>query len=72
MSQDGAVHSEIDEGLSPAQVIAMDWLCDNVIGSIPDLAQLKPEAHPLVRLQGINDTARPDPSSFAWTGAAYE
>ena len=72
VSQDGAVHSEIDEGLSPAQVIAMDWLCDNVIGSIPDLAQLKPEAHPLVRLQGINDTARPDPSSFAWTGAAYE
>ena len=72
VSQDGAVHSEIDEGLSPAQVIAMDWLCDNVIGSIPDLAQLKPEAHPLVRLQGINDTARPDPSSFAWTGADYE
>ena len=72
VSQDGAVHPEIDEGLSPAQVIAMDWLCDNVIGSIPDLAQLKPEAHPLVRLQGINDTARPDPSSFAWTGADYE
>ena len=46
----------------------MNWLCDNVIGSIPDLSQLKPEAHPLVHLQGIYDAAQPDPNSFAWTG----
>ncbi|MBO4297786.1 MAG: hypothetical protein J5998_03225, partial [Clostridia bacterium] len=68
LSQDGAVHSESDESLSPAHIIAMDWLCENVIGSIPDISQLKPEALPLVRLQGINDTARPDPRAFAWTG----
>ncbi len=68
LSQDGTVHSESDESLSPARIIAMNWLCDNVIGSIPDLTQLKSEAHPLVRLQGINDTARPDPRTFAWTG----
>ena len=68
LSQDGMVHSESDESISPAHVIAMNWLCDNVIGAIPDISQLKPEAHPLVRLQGLNDAARPDPRAFAWTG----
>lgn len=68
LSQDGMVHSESDESISPAHIIAMNWLCDNVIGAIPDISQLKPEAHPLVRLQGLNDAARPDPRAFAWTG----
>ncbi len=68
VSQDGTVQSEGGEGLSPAEIIAMNWLCDNVIGSIPDLSQLKPEAHPLVHLQGIYDAAQPDPNAFAWTG----
>ena len=72
VSQDGVVHSENDEALSPAQIIAMNWLCENVIGSIPDLSQLKAEAYPLVRLQGINDTAQPDPRAFAWTGTEDE
>ena len=72
VSQDGAVHSEDDEALSPARVIAMNWLCDNVIGSIPDLSDLRPEAHALVRLQGLNDSARPDPATYAWTGSDYE
>ena len=72
VSQDGSVHSESDEQLSPARIVTMDWLCDNVIGAIPDLDQLRPEAHPLVRLQGINDSARPDPRAIAWTGADSE
>lgn len=72
VSQDGTVRSQEDEELSPACIIAMNWLCDNVIGSIPELNQLRPEAHPLVRLQGIYDSTRPDPSSFAWTGLENE
>ncbi len=72
VSQDGAVHSESGEELSPARIIAMNWLCDNVIGSIPDMSQLIPAARPLVRLQGIYDSARPDPRALTWTGANPE
>ena len=72
LSQDGVIRSESDAGLSPAQVVTMDWLCDNVIGAIPDLNQLRRDAQPLVRLQGLNDIDRPDPSSFAWTGTDHE
>ena len=72
VSQDGVVRASGDTGLSPAEVVTMDWLCDNIIGFIPDLSQLRREALPMVRLQGLNDIARPDPSSFAWTGADRE
>lgn len=72
VSQDGAVRSDSDAGLSPAEVVTMDWLCDNVIGFVPDLSQLRREALPLVRLQGLNDIVHPDPSAFAWTGADRE
>ena len=67
VSQDGVVQTDGDDELSPGEIITMDWLCDNVLGTIPDLSQLKPEAHPIVRLQGINDGRRPDPSTFSWT-----
>lgn len=66
-SQDGVIQTDGDDEISPANIIAMDWLCDNVLGTVPDLAQLRPEAHPIVRLQGINDGRRPDPSTFSWT-----
>ena len=31
----------------------MNWLVENVVGSVPDLAELTDEAKDLVRLQGI-------------------
>jgi len=31
----------------------MDWLCDNVVGSIPEYEQLTEKAKSLVRLQGV-------------------
>lgn len=45
--------------LTPEQVIHMDWLAENVMGEIPSLEQLIPEARALVKLQGVNkqDTA---------------
>ncbi len=70
VSQDGIERAAEDEVLTPARIIAMDWLADNVIGSIPDVGSLRPEAQPLVRLEGINVTARPDPDSISWTGEA--
>ena len=38
----------------------MDWLCDNVIGTFPELNQLKAEARPFVSMQGIKVTKAPD------------
>ena len=49
-------------------IIAMDWLLDNVVGDLPDMDMLKEEAHALVGLQGIKNTAGPDTSAFSWTG----
>lgn len=68
VDQQGNVRSEADEELSPADIIAMDWLVDSVVGGFPEIEQLREEAHPLVKLQGINQTAGPDISSISWTG----
>ncbi len=52
--------------LSPADVIRMDWLVDNVVGGFPDTEELKPEARALVELQGIKEIGVPDAGSFSW------
>ena len=39
--------------LPPEEIITMDWLMDNVIGSIPDIEQLEDSVKPLVMNQGI-------------------
>lgn len=54
-AQNGVLVNE--EGmLSPEQLVHMDWLAENVVGSIPTLSELKPEARPIVSLQGLEDT----------------
>ena len=52
--------------LSPADLIAMDWLVDNVDGGFPDTDDLKPEARSLVELQGIREVKMPDAGQFSW------
>lgn len=37
----------------------MDWLCDNVDGSIPKFEDLLPMSQPLVRLLGIHRDQMP-------------
>lgn len=65
-SQDGVLRCEQEQSLTPAQIIAMDWLCDNVIGSIPDVSVIRPEALPFVELQGLQCTKAPDISEIHW------
>lgn len=72
IDQQGNVRSEAGHELSPADIIAMDWLLDNVIGDIPDIDQLREEAHALVALQGVRNTAGPDTSAISWTGLPGE
>ncbi len=52
LAQGGKVIQETGT-MSPEAIIHMDWLADNVVGSIPRLEELIPEARPLVQLQGV-------------------
>lgn len=52
-SQGGMIQKDDDHIPTPEEIITMDWLADNVIGSIPDFEMLADEARPVVRLQGL-------------------
>ena len=64
--QQGTLRCEADRRLTPAEILAMDYLADNIVGSFPTLGELTESARPLVRLQGISEARKPDPSSFSW------
>ena len=53
VAQDGTVKNDGTATFTPEQLIRMDWLCENVIGSIPPFEELLPQAQPLVRELGI-------------------
>ena len=38
---------------TPEQLIHMDWLVENVVGSIPSFEELQPQSQELVRELGI-------------------
>ncbi|MDE6700941.1 MAG: BMP family ABC transporter substrate-binding protein, partial [Acetatifactor sp.] len=52
-AQSGAVTDDPDGSLSPEEIMTMDWLAENVIGSIPDSGELKEQAAPVVEQQGV-------------------
>ncbi len=58
-SQDGTVCSDGGRWFSPEEILHMDWLCENVDGSIPKFEDLLPFAQPIVRLQGIDRDCLP-------------
>ena len=53
LSQDGTQRSDGSAGFSPETILHMDWLCENVEGSIPPFESLTAKAQAIVRLQGI-------------------
>lgn len=53
LSQDGIVRNEGKQGFSPDEILHMRWLCNNVIGSIPEFDALSAKAKAITRLQGI-------------------
>ena len=53
VAQDGRVISEGLRRLSPDELLRMDWLCQNVVGSIPAFHELIPVSQSLVRELGI-------------------
>ena len=60
VAQDGTVKNDGSKTFTPDQILHMDWLCDNVIGSIPTFDEILPMAEPMVRELGIyRDTIPP-------------
>lgn len=57
-SQNGVVQWEADKVLSPEEIITMDWLAENVIGFIPRMEDLREQAIPVVKIQGIEDAEK--------------
>ena len=64
--QNGDLRCDADRRLTPAEILCMDYLVDNVIGSFPAESELIESARPLVRLQGIRGELTPELSSFSW------
>ena len=53
-AQDGAVKNDGTLSFSPAELLRMDWLCENVEGHIPEFGELLPISQDLVRELGIH------------------
>ena len=52
-SQDGVVQDDPNRIMLPEEIMTMDWLAENVIGSIPKKEELKEQAEPVIKQQGV-------------------
>ncbi len=52
-SQNGIIKDHPDNVLSPEEIMSMDWLAENVIGSIPKPEELVDQAQPALSQQGV-------------------
>lgn len=52
-SQTGIVANDPEGSLSPEQIMTMDWLAENIIGTIPKKEELKEHAEPVIKQQGV-------------------
>ena len=53
VSQDGKLRNDGSRSFTPEQLLHMDWLCDNIIGSIPGFEEILPMSQAMVRELGI-------------------
>ena len=53
VSQDGVIRNDGSNVFTPEEILHMDWLCDNIMGAIPDFESLSEKAQTITRLQGI-------------------
>ena len=52
-SQTGVMQDDPGASMLPEEIMTMDWLAENVIGSIPKKEELKEQAEPVIKQQGI-------------------
>ncbi|MCM1178922.1 MAG: BMP family ABC transporter substrate-binding protein [Clostridium sp.] len=55
--QDGNIRCDNTDILRPEDIITMDWLVNNVIGTIPTIDILQKDAQSVVELRGLDKTA---------------
>ena len=53
IAQDGTVKNDGTESFTSEQILRMDWLCDNVIGSIPSYEEIMPTSRNMVQELGV-------------------
>ena len=52
-AQDGSIKNDGTAGFTSEQILHMDWLCENVIGSIPSFDEILPVSRKMVKELGI-------------------
>ncbi len=60
VAQDGTVINDGSRTLSPDDLLHMDWLCENVHGSIPRYEEVLPISRPMVKLLGVFPPENPE------------
>ena len=53
LDQNGVCRCTGETGLSPEELMRMDWLCENIDGAIPTFDELLPGSREMVRLLGL-------------------
>ena len=59
VAQDGTVKNDGTATFTPDELLHMDWLCDNVLGSIPTFDEILPMSQSIVRELGLYRDAIP-------------
>jgi hypothetical protein len=54
IAQDGTVMNDGTRSFTPEEMLRMDWLCENVVGSIPEFEEVLPIAQPMIRELGLH------------------
>lgn len=62
-SQDGLVHTDLSGSITAEEIVTMDWLADNIIGSIPTMDELVDDAKPIVQVQGVSKAKKTEGGS---------
>ena len=53
VAQDGTVKNDGTHHFLPEELLHMDWLCDNIIGEIPEYDDILPISQSMVRELGV-------------------
>ena len=58
--QDGNIRNDGNGRFTPEERLNIDWLCDNVIGHIPELSEIMDMSKDTVRILGIHRSEQLD------------
>jgi hypothetical protein len=59
VAQDGSIKNDGSYTFTPEELLHMDWLCENVVGSIPEYDEVLPIAQTMVQELGIHRDSIP-------------